>query len=216
MDMDGSTRVFLAIDMPPEVKALVQQIQEQLKQHDLTVRWIDPASTHLTLKFLGKVPTSSVDELVERMAEVAVKSQPLALRTDTLGVFPNLLRPRVVWLGLTGDLHALGRLQTSLEQAFMPLGFAAEGRPFTPHLTLGRTHKEVSRPRLQTIERAVAQTTIRQSVEFEVSEVVLMRSDLHPSGARYTVLAQAALGIQNQERRTENREPSIENEDGDL
>jgi 2'-5' RNA ligase len=191
---NSSVRLFIAIDLPSQVKTTLQRVQSSLRQHDLAVRWVNPDNTHLTLKFLGEVQKSLIDALVEQITDVAARHQPIELQTDKLGVFPNHTRPRVVWLGLGGDLLALQRLQADVEQAVIPLGFAPEQRSFAPHLTLGRTIKDADKSRMQIIGQTVMRTHAPSPVQFDVKEIVLMRSHLYSSGARYTTLAKAPLG----------------------
>lgn len=192
--MDETQRLFIAIDLPPEVKALLRQLQTQLSRHTTAVRWADPQGTHLTLKFLGSTPVATIDAVVAGLRQAAAAHHPLTLSTERLGVFPNARRPRVVWLGVTGMIDALGRLRDDVERLIAPLGFPTEDRPFSPHLTLGRTVKEPSAAQLATVAQAVAQTAAPAPIAFDVAELVLMRSELRPGGAKYTPVVHAPLG----------------------
>lgn len=191
--MDQTQRLFIAIDLPPEVKTVLGELQTQLGQQTRAARWADPNGTHLTLKFLGEVPVSQIAAVTEGLERATRTSQPLTLRTAVPGGFPKPDRPRVLWLGVAGDLDALRELHAAIEREIAPLGFPTEQRPFAPHLTLGRSHKDPRPAELQEIGRALAQLAIPPPVAFEVREVVLMRSELRPGGARYTVVAHVAL-----------------------
>jgi 2'-5' RNA ligase len=191
--MDETQRLFVAIDLPDEVKTLLRTLQTQLGRHTRAVRWADPNGTHLTLKFLGPVPMAQIEAVTHGMQQAAQASQPLTLRTAAPGGFPNGQRPRVLWLGVAGDLEALRTLQAAVEREIAPLGFPTEQRPFAPHLTLGRSQKDPRPAELAEIGRALAQTVAPPPIAFEVREVVLMRSELRPGGARYTSVAHAAL-----------------------
>jgi 2'-5' RNA ligase len=118
---------------------------------------------------------------------------PFSLQTGELGMFPNYRRPRVVWLGVEGDVEVLAQLQVAVEQYIAPLGFPTEQRPFNPHLTLGRTIKEPSTAQLASITQAVQQSPVPEKIVFPVNEVVLMRSELGPQGAKYTPVHHARL-----------------------
>jgi RNA 2',3'-cyclic 3'-phosphodiesterase len=190
--MDHSFRLFVAIDLPPDAKALLAELQAQLQQHTRAVRWANPAGTHLTLKFLGEVDRAVVDHVVAGMRS-ATRRSPFSLHTTELGVFPNARRPRVVWLGVGGDREPLARLQAAVENTIGPLGFPAEDRPFSPHLTLGRTKRDPSPADLLSISHAVEQTKVPRSVVWIVRELVLMRSERLSTGARYTPVASVAL-----------------------
>jgi 2'-5' RNA ligase len=191
--MDQHLRLFIAIDLPETVKQLLHDLQTELRRHTNALRWSDPQGTHLTLKFLGSTRADLVPEIVVAMEQAAAHRQPFELQTAALGVFPNPKRPRVAWLGVAGDVAALSRLQADIERFVAPLGFPTEQRPFNPHLTLGRIVKDPSSMQLASISQAVAQTSVLHSVIFSVGEIVLMRSELHPQGARYTPVAHVPL-----------------------
>lgn len=186
-------RLFIAIDLPEAAKQLMSDLQAQLRRHTQAVRWADPNSTHLTLKFLGSTRADAVPAIVAEMERLAVHHRPFQLQTDALGTFPNLSRPRVVWLGVSGDLPALKALQSDVERYIEPLGFPSEDRAFSPHLTLGRSVKDPDPLQLVSIGAAVQQTKVLRSVALFVREIVLMRSELRPSGARYHTLAHVPL-----------------------
>lgn len=191
--MEPSQRLFVAVDLPLEVKTLLRTLQTQLGQHTGAVRWADPNGTHLTLKFMGEVRESQIEAVTQGMRVATHGHAPLTLRTAALGGFPNDVRPRVLWLGVAGDLDELHALKDAVEREISPLGFPTEQRPFAPHLTLGRSHKDPRPAELTEIGRALAQIANPPPIAFEVRELVLMRSELRPGGARYTPVAHAAL-----------------------
>ena len=176
---------------------LLGELQAQLRQHTNAVRWSDPAGTHLTLKFLGSVPISRVDAIIAGLRSAAGPLVGFQLQTETLGVFPNPRRPRVIWLGVGGELPALHQLKSFVEREIAPLGFPAEERAFSPHLTLGRSPKDPSPAALAAMRHAVEQTKVPRTVGWHVAEVVLMRSELLPGGARYTPVEHVRLDGQS-------------------
>lgn len=190
-------RLFIAIDLPAEVKTLLGELQAQLRWHTDAARWSDPAGTHLTLKFLGSTPASRVDAIVAGLRHAVTAHVAFQLETVGLGVFPNPRRPRVVWLGVGGDLPALQQLRSEVERQIAPLGFPTEARDFNPHLTLGRSSKDPPPAALATIRHAVEQTKLPRTVGWRVSEIVLMRSELLPGGARYTPVEHVRLDGQS-------------------
>ncbi len=190
---NDSLRLFVAIDLPSEVKALLAELQAQLRIRTEAVRWSDPQGTHLTLKFLGNVPRVGVDAVVDGMCGAAQLHQRFQLQTGQLGMFPNTRRPRVVWLGVEGDTATLAQLQSNVERFIAPLGFPTEQRSFSPHLTLGRTVKDPASSELASIGEAVSRTEVPRVIPWDVREVILMRSELGPRGARYTPLHVAHL-----------------------
>lgn len=186
-------RLFIAIDLPPEVKQLLGDVQADLRRHTHVVRWADPGGTHLTLKFLGSVEAEDVERIVRGLHAVAARHRAFTLETDHLGVFPNSQRPRIVWLGIRGNVAALESLQQDVEREIAPLGFPTEQRPFRPHLTLGRSAKEPTADEFRALGQAVTAMNVPRSCAIAVDALVLMQSELGPHGARYTPIAHARL-----------------------
>jgi 2'-5' RNA ligase len=183
-------RSFIAIDLPGEVRLVLDQVQRELKGSVTGVRWVQPEGIHLTLKFLGSIPPEQVAVIAAAAGEIVHGEPPLALSVSGLGAFPNARRPRVIWVGIVGEVERLGRLQTRLESALEPLGFPREERSFRPHLTLGRV-KDPRRP--PDLTRALAETTLLAGNPFDVREILLYKSDLRPTGAIYTKLQHLPL-----------------------
>ena len=190
---NGSLRLFIAVDLSPQARAVLPDMQARLQHRRLPVRWVDPNGAHVTLKYLGVVEQGQVDLLAAHLAAIAAQHQPFTLRTGMLGAFPDLQRARVVWLAVDGDRAALGHLRDDVEHTIAPLGFPTEDRPFAPHLTLGRTHKDVTAQDRAVVGRAIREQAAPDAVAWAVDEIVLFRSDSGPAGTRYTPLVQAAL-----------------------
>ncbi len=183
-------RAFLAIDVPDGYRAGLAAVQEALKKSGADVRWVTPANIHLTLKFFGDVSDVQVEAIAAAAAAMAGPTPVFTLQAQSVGTFPGQKNPRVIWLGLGGQTEVLGRLAQMLESAFVPLGFPAEKRPFTPHLTLGRVRSSRGREELQ---RQLAALVLPAFPAFQVTEVVLYQSTLRPSGAIYTPLRKIGL-----------------------
>ncbi len=194
--MDNSLRLFIAIELPPPVQEAMAAARERLERNALAVRWVNPADAHLTLKFLGATPEERVAAIVAAMEAAVQAHNPFTLATAGLGVFPRPKEPRVVWLGVNGALAELRGLQADVERFVAPLGYPTERRPFSPHLTLGRTAKGASLAQLAAIGAAVAAASAGPPVTWSVSTINLMRSELGAGGARYTTLATVGVGDQ--------------------
>ncbi len=189
-----TVRSFIAIELPEDIKAALQQLQNTLKaQSPREVRWVDPGGIHLTLKFLGDVETERLEAITQAISEVTQKMPPFRLVLQGTGCFPNLRRPRVIWVGVQGDLEPLGRLQEGIEESMAALGFAREDRAYTPHLTLGRVREGARGHDVQRLGEQIGALKWQGSGEFSVGSVHLIRSDLTPRGAIYTKLASAKL-----------------------
>ena len=188
-------RAFIAVELPPAVREAVEGVVRELRSGiGDGVRWVRPEGVHLTLKFLGDIDAGSVPAVSRAMAQCAASAAPFDLFLEGVGVFPNARRPRVIWIGLGGALEPLLALQHSIDRELEGLGFARERRPFTPHLTLGRVRDGISAQQSRGVSEAIAEVAIERRVEVPVREVLLIQSDLRPSGAVYTRLYAANFG----------------------
>ncbi|MBI4497573.1 MAG: RNA 2',3'-cyclic phosphodiesterase [Chloroflexi bacterium] len=193
--MPESIRSFIAIELPDEARELLAAVQEALRRGPggAWVRWVEPQGIHLTLKFLGNVPSHQIAAVAAAAEQAAAGLPPFLLATGELEVFPRPAAPRVIWLGVGGQVAPLGVLQQRVEQALVPLGFAAEARPFTPHLTLGRVREGAPAEMLRALGQVVAQHRPPKTVSVKVLALTLMRSHLTPAGAVYTPLTKIQL-----------------------
>ncbi|HJX69951.1 MAG TPA: RNA 2',3'-cyclic phosphodiesterase [Dehalococcoidia bacterium] len=187
-------RSFIAIELPSEIKAELVSLEERLKAgRYLFVKWVDPESIHLTLKFLGNIAQTTVPEIIEAVARVAQPISPFHLQIGGLGAFPNWRRPQVVWVGVGGEVEKLAVLQRGIDSALSPLGFPPESRSFSPHLTLGRFRERVLPKERQSFAQWACSVKFEASLSFEVNALSLMKSQLTPSGAIYSQLAAMRL-----------------------
>ncbi len=171
------------------------------------VRWVAAEGAHLTLHFLGETAPERAQLVRMALGPVVARHAAFDLRTAGLGVFPNLRRPRVIWLDLHGPTHRLTALHHDVGEALRELGFPVEAAPLHPHITLGRVRNtgtptfslrdlpEAIRPRL-----ADAGATPPPPRPVPVREVELVRSFLGPGGARYEAVARYPLAGAEGER----------------
>jgi len=183
---DEYVRTFIAVEVPDEVKARMRDVQAELKKSGADVGWVRPEGIHLTLKFLGDFPAARVAELAVELDRALADIGPFSLTVAGTGVFPTIRSPRVVWLGVYGDLGPLKVACGRVEAVCETFGFAREGRAFTPHLTLGRVKSQHGRDGLAGL---VKQFETFEAGSFRVSSVSVMKSELRPSGAVYTEMA---------------------------
>ena len=184
-------RAFLAIDLPAAWRPGLALLIQELKKSGAEVRWVPPGNIHLTLKFFGNVPDDEIEALAQAAREASAETAPLQLQVTGAGAFPSPNAPRVVWLGLGGDMVPLTQLFYRLEKAFAALGYPPEGRAFNPHLTLGRVKSPANREKLA---RLLAQMPPLDWPPFEVKELILFQSVLSPQGSKYTPLKMIKLG----------------------
>lgn len=189
-------RTFVAVELSRELRNSLSHLQDGLKSQvpDRSVRWVRPAGIHLTLKFLGDVPSSRVASIAQAVEVACGGFSSFTFELAGLGCFPNPRRPRVMWVGVQEPTGVLARLHKAVENELAGLNFKPEGRPFRPHLTLGRVQRKVSRDDRQRLGELIAGSDVGTLGSMEVSSVNLMRSDLRPGGAVYTALARAFLG----------------------
>ena len=193
--MSESIRAFVAVELPSEVRDALASVVRLLDDRRIGgLRTVDPASAHLTLKFLGNVPASRVAAIEDALVAAASRSTALRLRLDGTGTFPERGAPRVLWVGLAGETDGLAALRSRIEEALQPLGFAPEGRPFHPHLTLARMSDRSARSDRKRASDALSSAPFEPGLKFAVESVSLMRSILRREGACYVRLASIPLG----------------------
>lgn len=192
MTNEKLTRAFLAIEIPAEIREGIRDIQGRLKALKLKgIRWTSPEGIHLTLKFLGNISKTdilNVSTVVEKQTKCAV---PFMLDVETVGMFPDLKRPRVVWLGIRGETESLFTLQRKIDEALDECGFERETRPFRPHLTLGRIKSPVD---ARGIAQAIREGRDFAAGRFQATGLALYKSELTPEGAIYTKLSSFTFG----------------------
>lgn len=177
-------RLFIALELPADVRAELAAAQARLSGHPL--RWVAPAGIHLTLQFLGEVDDGLAPSVLAALA--ALEVAPFSLSLAGLGAFPTARQPRVVWVGLGGDTGALAALQAAVGAATAPLGFTPEARPFRAHLTLGRARPDAAPAALRALGEALARVAPPPPLSWTAGAPALFQSTLTPQGARYTRL----------------------------
>jgi RNA 2',3'-cyclic 3'-phosphodiesterase len=186
-------RAFIAVEIPAAIQQKIHQETASLRKGiDSLVRWVPPQNMHLTLKFLGDVSPNSL-EFIKQMLRTEAENVPcFEMYLAGLGAFPNLKRPRVLYVGIQAPprLEALAR---GIESASRRLGYEPEERPFSAHLTLGRVRQNANAMEQQQIRRAVDGTQVDLLGTAKVDSVHLYKSDLNPGGSVYTRLYSAPL-----------------------
>jgi 2'-5' RNA ligase len=180
-------RLFLALELPAQVRAALADVQERLRAGEPGWRFVHPQGVHLTLRFLGEVPEPRLLELSPRWRAAASSAEPADVEVAGLGIFPPRGRPRVLWIGLQDRSGgALAALAQALEAEARAAGFPPEDRPFAPHLTLARAAAE-GRPRRSVLELGLLGA-------FRAESVTLFRSVPGRGGAVYTALEHYPIG----------------------
>lgn len=187
-------RSFIAVELPGDLKLAISRIQGELKAGSRApVRWVNPENIHLTLKFLGDVDITIIDDIKDALREAVRGVVTIRLGAGGLGVFPNSTRVQVVWVGLTGELDKLQKLQRRIDRELTPLGFPVERRAFSPHLTIARLRDRATAGDRQDTGRLMEKTEFVSSIDFVIKSVNLMKSQLTRDGPIYTVLGSVNL-----------------------
>jgi 2'-5' RNA ligase len=185
-----SLRLFVALDLGAAVAAGVARAIASARLAAPQARWTVPDGAHLTLAFLGGVDQGRVPAIQAALAGATAGRGPLTLSVGGAGTFGKAAFPRVLWLGVTGELRALASLQRTVTAALTPLGFPAEDRPFHPHLTLARARDERGD---RSLARAADRLATFEAGQARVDQVSLMQSHLGRGGAHYEVVWSAPL-----------------------
>ncbi len=183
-------RVFIAIDLDPEIKKNLGWLLQSLRRTKAEVKWVGDDSLHLTLKFLGEVSEDDVTKIVKILEEIGPHHQPFLIECRQTGSFPEKGTPRVFWVGVTPSPQLLA-LHKEIESSLEKIGFPPEERAFHPHLTLGRIKSS------RGLEEARAELEKQREKSFgqmEVKFLTLFQSFLRPAGAEYKVLREIRLG----------------------
>ena len=193
-------RAFLAVELSQELRAELATVQQELKhriepemKRDMRISWAQPASIHLTLKFLGDMDEQAIGPLLAAVEQAIGRQIPVNIPFERLGVFPRPQSSRVLWVGPSqnwergAEAKRVVEIHGAIEQACERLSFLRETRPFSPHLTLarikvGERHVGVALAKSCVLDRP------RSLGALAVESVVLMKSELKPTGSVYTKL----------------------------
>ncbi len=176
-------RAFIALPLPAEIQREFDVIQRHLIETQAEVKWDGPEKFHITLKFLGDIDSSQPPIIAKELENSIGGLRPFDLLFVSLGAFPSIVRPRVVWIGTQQNEH-VPAIQGRVERVCESFGFAKEDRPFHAHVTLGRVKGDRNLDRL---------TAKLKSITFKpliarCSEIHIIRSELKPTGSVYTLL----------------------------
>ena len=194
------TRTFIALEMNTDLQRHLAGVIRQVAQALPGIRWVDPASIHLTLAFLGDLDDEQL-ALATEAAEHAVRQvPPFSYRLARLGAFGSPQQPRVVWMGIDEPSGMLVRLHRALNRELRQRRFEVERRPFSPHLTLARIKSPLAPDELQRLQALLAgkQQGLTSPVAYPATQLAVMKSELLPGGARYTCLQAYPMGDINE------------------
>ncbi len=187
-------RSFIAIELPQNVKRGLEQIKYKVKQEGYAgIKWVNTEGIHVTLKFLGNISREQKIEISKILKETTKEISPFNLEIAGLGAFPDLGRPRVLWVAINGEVAKLTRLQQEIDSLLSSRGFPKESRPFVPHLTLARLSDSMLPEEKRKIGTFIKSVKLEAGFQFNAEAVSLIRSKLTPTGAIYSCLFTAKL-----------------------
>ncbi|MBI3408884.1 MAG: RNA 2',3'-cyclic phosphodiesterase [Planctomycetes bacterium] len=185
-------RTFIAIDPGRPIQDRLVSLQENLARTGVQVKWVERDNLHVTLLFLGEVDDRDVPAVCRAVEDGVKQHKPFELTVEKAGCFPNLRRPRVLWVGVGGGAQEVAAIHHALEPPLLELGcYRREERQYTPHITLGRVRSE--RP-MDELAAALVKQQSWKAGETVMREVQVMSSELTPAGPLYTVMCRARLG----------------------
>ena len=183
-------RTFLAVPVPRDVSSKKNMLYSTLENVDGDINWVKNAQLHLTMKFLGHTPESTINDVIDHVEKITLNMNPFDLKIEETGCFPVPTRPRILWLGLKGNLDLLKSMVESIENVLEPLGFPKDSRDILPHITLAR----IKYPQKHTPNVDPFLKSSYDPIDFPVDRMQFFSSELLPSGAVHTILKTFPLG----------------------
>jgi len=184
-------RSFLAFDLPDELAQFVAKTSDGLRKSRLAVRWVHPGNIHLTVVFMGDMEEGSIDAIGGSVRGVCSDYAPFELMIKGAGYFGSIRSPRVIWIGMDGDIERMDSFRDSLQKALKPYGIKEEKRPFRPHITLGRFRQDTGGG--DDLVGIMSRYKNIESPRGVLNDLAFYRSDLKPSGPLYSELGRWRL-----------------------
>jgi 2'-5' RNA ligase len=184
-------RCFLAVELSDAVRDRVTRLQTEVRRTVTDVKWVEEDNLHLTLLFLGEVEDKEIAQVCKLAAQAMASFEPFTMTVEGFGCFPHARRPRVLWVGVEEGKETLVRMYDALATPLSQLGYRREDRPYSPHITLGRTKSDGP---LAELGQALEEHADWEGGDSPVHEVLLMSSELTREGPLYTVMGRAPLG----------------------
>ncbi len=187
-------RTFIAIELPKEIRNALTLLQEQLRKSGSDVKWVNPENIHLTLKFLGERDEKKIKKIIEILDEIVKDKTSFMANISTIGAFPKINFPRVLWAGIDKGDNEIKEIFKELEEKIAKVGIPKENRPFSSHITLGRTRSTLNRQELvRELNNRQENIPSEINLEFHVTKITLFKSTLTPKGSIYEILKEASL-----------------------
>ena len=183
-------RAFVAVELPDEARAALQNLQQTLAESQADVAWVKPQNLHVTMRFLGEIADGQRRDIETLLSRIAAGTTPFQTSFSMLGAFPSVSAPRVIWVGIEEGKEHLEKIAKELEGGLRSLKIPSEDRAFVAHVTLGRVRSSKNRRELVERMRSVAW---KAPDPFVSDHLTLFQSTLTPAGSIYTLINKAAF-----------------------
>ncbi|MDD5108044.1 MAG: RNA 2',3'-cyclic phosphodiesterase [Candidatus Omnitrophica bacterium] len=188
-------RAFIAIELPSGIKNAISKIQYKLKTTLPKISWVKPTNLHLTLKFLGEITSKKLSDINQIITETTQVNTSFKIKLETVGIFPNITKAHIIWIGTEDAPETLKQIIGQLETKLGQYGIAKEKRPFRTHITIGRLKSRIVPSKLEKSLGNIKTDMVHENLEFVARGITLFQSTLSPSGPIYTALKKASLKI---------------------
>ena len=182
-------RTFIAIDTPETVSEVALLLKSSVKANQKAVKWVRKENIHITLRFIGPTAPGEVDKINRLLREISGQNSDLSLTVFGTGCFPKKERPRILWLGVNGDVAELKLLVEMIRSEMDQLGYPQEEHNYSSHITIGR----IRYPQKVTPDITDFLTAQYEPVLWNVPKIILYQSELLQSGALYSILGTHSL-----------------------
>ncbi|NHZ86350.1 MAG: RNA 2',3'-cyclic phosphodiesterase [Planctomycetia bacterium] len=183
-------RTFISVTLPKKIVSVSNMLKTTVSSKKDNIKWVNPGNIHLTLKFLGHTPLEAADEINKVLKDLVTRHSGMELLINGTGCFPIIERPRVLWLGVEGNISPLQNFVGDINKGLEKLGFPLDENDYIPHITLAR----VKYPPKDTPDITNFINTSYEPLKFNINRIRFMSSELFPNGPIYSILGTHFLG----------------------
>ena len=183
-------RTFISVTLPKKIISVSEMLQTTIIHKKDNIKWVNPGNIHLTLKFLGHTPFEAANEINKVLKDLVINHSRMEFNINGTGCFPKIERPRVLWLGVDGNIGQLQDFVADINIKLEKLGFPLDEDEFIPHITLAR----IKYPPKDTPDITNFINTSYDPIKFSINRIRFMSSELFPNGPIYSILGTHFLG----------------------
>jgi 2'-5' RNA ligase len=191
--MSKLLRLFIAVNISMELKGQISGILSKCKNIEPSIKWVNQKDIHITLKFLGETPEEKLKNIELALKDICSLHSVFTLNMKRVGVFPNVKRPRIIWLGIDKGSKCLTDINKDLEEILFKAGFPKENKEFKSHITLGRVKDFSNVKDMDNVLKSISQEELNSLIEQKIDKISLMKSTLYSTGPVYEVLSEYSL-----------------------